>query len=211
MNFSVYLFDFDYTLANSEVGIIICYRSVLLRHGHPDVSDDAIRRTIGYPVEDSFTTLCGVTDKATLQEYRREFIKEGDTHMAVNTYLYPLAVPVIKELKSRGKKIGIVSTKLNYRMAEILGKYGATSLFDIIIGAEDVKKPKPDPQGVLLAAEKLGIKKKEILYTGDSEVDALTAKNAGVSFAAVLTGTTTESDLAGLPKLMVMADLSGLL
>ena len=211
MDFSVYLFDFDYTLANAEKGIIICYRKVLNLHGHPEVSDDAIRRTVGYPVEDSFTMLCGVTDEVTLREYRREFGEEADIHMTVNTYLYPLAVPVIRELKSRGKKAGIVSTKNRYRMVEILDKYGASSLFDIIVGGEDVKNPKPDPQGVLLAAEKLGVKKKEILYTGDSMVDALTAKNAGVSFAAVLTGTTTESDLEGLPKLVVMTDLSGLL
>ena len=211
MDFSVYLFDFDYTLGNSDAGIFIAYRNVLQRHGHPDVSDDAIRRTVGYPVEDSFTMLCGVTDAEALQEYRREFIKEGDTYMSVNTYLYPLALPVIKELKSRGKKVGIVSTKLHYRIVEILDRYSATSLFDVIIGGEDVKTPKPDPQGVFLAAEKLGVKKKEILYTGDSMVDALTAKNAGVSFAAVLTGTTTEIDLKDLPKLLVITDLSGIL
>ena len=211
MDFSAYLFDFDYTLANAEKGIIIGYRNVLLQNGHPDVSDDTIRRTIGYTIEDAFTMLCGVKDKALLQEYRREYVKEGDTHMTANTYLYPLTVPVIRELRSRGKKIGIISTKLNYRIVEALNKYGVANLFDVIIGGDDVKKPKPDPQGTLLAIEKLGVKKKEVLYTGDSTVDAMTAKNAGVSFAAILTGTTTEKDLEGLPKLIVMSDLSGLL
>ena len=211
MDFSVYLFDFDYTLANAEKGIIIGYRNVLQKHGHPEVSDDDIRRTIGYTIEDSFAMLCGIEDKAVLQEYRREYIKEGETHMTANTYLFPLAIPVIKELRSRGKKIGIISTKLGYGIVEALEKYGIMSMFDVIVGGDDVKKPKPDPQGMLLAAEKLGVKKKEILYIGDSTVDALTAKNAGVSFAAVLTGMTTESDLEGLPKLMVMTDLSGLL
>ena len=54
MTYSVYLFDFDYTLADSERGIVGCYRHVLELHGHTGVTDYAIRRTIGHPVTDSF-------------------------------------------------------------------------------------------------------------------------------------------------------------
>ena len=39
MEYGTYLFDFDYTLADSSRGIVICFRNVLTRHGHTDVTD----------------------------------------------------------------------------------------------------------------------------------------------------------------------------
>lgn len=55
MKYTTYLFDFDYTLADSSRGIVICFRNVLERHGHTGISDEAIKRTIGKTLEDSFS------------------------------------------------------------------------------------------------------------------------------------------------------------
>ena len=41
MSYQAYLFDFDYTLADSSRGIVMCFRNVLERHGYADVTDDA--------------------------------------------------------------------------------------------------------------------------------------------------------------------------
>ncbi len=61
MKYTTYLFDFDYTLADSSRGIVICFRNVLERHGHTGISDEAIKRTIGKTLEDSFSILSGIT------------------------------------------------------------------------------------------------------------------------------------------------------
>ena len=47
MNYTTYLFDFDYTLADSSRGIVTCFRNVLNRHGYTQPTDDAIKRTLG--------------------------------------------------------------------------------------------------------------------------------------------------------------------
>jgi len=47
MNHSIYLFDFDYTLVNSEKGIVGCFHRTLKKYGLPDVPDQRLRRTIG--------------------------------------------------------------------------------------------------------------------------------------------------------------------
>ena len=52
MKYTTYLFDFDYTLADSSRGIVICFRNVLERHGHTGISDEAIKRTIGKTLEE---------------------------------------------------------------------------------------------------------------------------------------------------------------
>lgn len=52
MNYKTYLFDFDYTLADSSRGIVKCFRIVLTRHQYLTVTDEAIKRTIGKTLEE---------------------------------------------------------------------------------------------------------------------------------------------------------------
>ena len=61
MNYKTYLFDFDYTLADSSRGIVKCFRIVLTRHQYLTVTDEAIKRTIGKTLEESFSILTGTT------------------------------------------------------------------------------------------------------------------------------------------------------
>ena len=70
---------------------------------------------------------------------------------------------------------------------ELLSKKLPSNFLDIIVGGEDVKEPKPSPEGVLLAIKEFGCNKEEVLYIGDSIVDAETAQSAQVDFAGVLT------------------------
>ena len=86
--YQTYLFDFDYTLADSSRGIVICFRNVLERHGFHHIDDHTIKRTIGKTLPESFSILTGVTDTDTLETFRKEYVKEADQHMTVNTRLY---------------------------------------------------------------------------------------------------------------------------
>lgn len=114
--------------------------------------------------------------------------------MVANTELYAGVKEVLQQLKNKGYRIGIVTTKFHYRIEQILSKFEANELVDVIVGAEDVKIEKPNPEGLLWAIEHLGIEKENVLYVGDSLVDAKTAQNAGVGFIAVLTGTTSKEE-----------------
>ena len=210
MNYTTYLFDFDYTLANSSKGIVLCFQHVLQRNGYIAVSDEAIKRTIGKTLEESFSILAGVTDPEVLKTYRSEYVKEADVYMTANTVLYPETHSVIAALKNAGKKTGIISTKFRYRIRELLDKKQLIDLFDIIVGGEDVKTPKPSPEGLLFAMEHLGVTKAETLYIGDSVVDAETALAAGVDFAGVTHGVTTADELARYPHQKIMRSLQEL-
>lgn len=123
MEYGTYLFDFDYTLADSSRGIVICFRNVLTRHGHTDVTDESIKRTIGKTLEDSFSILTGITNKNTLISYKKEYVKEADIHMTANTKFFPETVAVLKALKKRGAQIGIISTKYRYRIHEMVDQH----------------------------------------------------------------------------------------
>lgn len=209
-SYNVYLFDFDYTLADSSRGIVTCYRNVLERHHHTGITDEAIKRTIGKTLQESFSIMTGITDADTLEMYRKEYVKEADTHMTVNTFLFPETIEVLTRLKTNGAKLGIISTKYRYRIMELLGKKLPENFLDIIVGGEDVRHPKPAPEGVLFAIGHLGCRKEDVLYVGDSTVDAETAQAAQVDFAGVLHGATTYDELAAYPHVAIMKTLEEL-
>ena len=66
MKYKAYLFDFDYTLADSEEAILACYQFVLGNHGFLDVTDQAIKRTIGFTLTQSFEILTGIHEHQQL-------------------------------------------------------------------------------------------------------------------------------------------------
>ena len=208
MEYTTYLFDFDYTLADSSKGIVICFRNVLERHGHTNITDEQIKRTIGKTLEESFTILTGIDDADTLASYRKEYVKEADEHMNANTILFPETIHILQELKKQRAKIGIVSTKFRYRIQEVVDKHFPKGFFDIIIGGEDVKAMKPDPKGIHKALKKLHRNRKETLYIGDSTVDAQTAQNAKVDFVGVLNGMTICEELEQYPHRQILENLS---
>ena len=108
--------------------------------------------------------------------------------------------------------LGIVSTKFRYRILDLFEKTGHNGLVDFIVGGEDVKAAKPDPEGLLLAIGRAsGGGKSEVLYVGDSVVDAATAQAAGTDFAGVLHGMTTREELEAYPHVAIVDDLRGIL
>ena len=211
MGYTTYLFDFDYTLADSSRGIVTCFRNVLNKHGYTNVTDEDIKRTIGKTLEESFSILTGVTDEEQLAGFKSEYRKEADTHMTINTVLFLETKSVLLALKDAGAFIGIISTKYRYRIKEMLDQHFPGSFFNIIIGGEDVQTAKPSPEGLLLAIKQLHVTKAETLYIGDSTVDAATAKAAGVDFAGVTHGVTTIEELAKYPHWKIMSSLEELL
>ena len=78
---------------------------------------------------------------------------------------------------------------------------------DIIVGGEDVTRAKPDPQGLDLIIERFGADKSDVLYIGDSYIDAETALNSGVDFAGVTTGSTTKEDFEKYPYIYIGSSL----
>ena len=211
MRYTTYLFDFDYTLADSSKGIVTCFRNVLTRHGYIQVTDDAIKRTIGKTLEESFSILTGIKNENILLDVKKEYTKEADTYMTINTVLFPETKFILTELKKQGAQLGIISTKYRFRIQELLDIHFPTGFMDIIVGGEDVQLPKPSPEGLLYAIQCLGAKPLETLYIGDSTVDAETAQAGQIDFAGILHGVTPAYELNKYPHVRIMADLNGLL
>ncbi len=189
------LFDFDYTLADSSPAVVICANSALRALDLPTAEPDAIRRTIGLSLAETFIQLAGsrVPDDrfaAYGKAFDRHFIQTADAIMADRTVVYPGVAAAVQTLRRRGIALGVVSSKFRYRIEQVLEREDLRAAFDVIVGREDVIASKPDPEGLLTAMSVLGSVPPATCYVGDSLTDAEAARQAGTAFIAVLSGVT---------------------
>jgi phosphoglycolate phosphatase len=77
-----------------------------------------------------------------------------------------------------------IATNRGTSMVEILEHFGLTRFFKAVVTSRDVQRPKPHPDMLLVAAERLGLAASELLFVGDSELDRLAALEAGIRFVA---------------------------
>ena len=205
------IFDFDYTLGDSTKGIVLSVNYALEQLGYKTREMDEIKKTIGLSLKATYEVLTAsdrmqkgaesLQDNSQIfaeeaENFTRFFKEKADNVMVDNTQLYQGVKEALQALKAKGYKTAIVTTKFHYRIEQILEKFEAMDLIDLIVGGEDVKAAKPSPEGLLWAIEQLGVEKEEVLYVGDSLVDAKTAQNAQVAFAAVTTGTTGKEEFS---------------
>lgn len=201
------IFDFDYTLGDATNGIALSINYALEQLGYTTRNVADIKKTIGLSLKETYTALTSKENQDEAEQFAKLFKQKADQVMVANTELYPGVKAVLQNLREKGYKTAIVTTKFHYRIEQILSKFDATELIDMIVGAEDVKIEKPNPEGLLWAIEHLGLEKDEVLYVGDSLVDAKTAENAQVDFAAVLTGTTTRREFERHANVFIGTDL----
>ena len=199
MYYACYLFDFDYTLADSSKGITECFHRTMAAFGLPPVGDMAIERTIGLPMREAVRRITGVEDGGKIEEFLAHYRALADNIMTANTHFYPEALPTLEALRARGSKIAIISSKTSGRIREAFVRDRAEDLLDFIIGCEEVKEMKPSPEGIRLALSRFGLAPGDALYTGDSVTDAEAAKNAGVAFFGVTHGVTAVEELVAYP------------
>ena len=218
MNYKAVFFDFDYTLGDSTIPITIGYQKGFAALGWPEPTVEQVRPTIGMTLANGYTMLTGDTDPEHHREFFRQFqlavgeLAEGaGKHiMEEKTTLFPGAVELLSSLKERGIMTAIVSTKPRFALRRIFARQGVTQLFDLIVGGEDVACAKPDPQGLRFALDQLGLKPEEILFCGDTVIDAATARNGGTDFCAVLNGTTPAEAFGAYPCVHIAENLKEL-
>jgi phosphoglycolate phosphatase len=204
------IFDFDLTLADSSAGAIDCVNYALRKMGLREAAPDRICASIGLSRAESFHFVSGLSDSTRAQEYADYFVEQADRVMADLTVIYECVPRVLEDLRSRGLRLGVVSTKFRHRIEDVLGRERLTGKFDVIVGGEDVTRFKPDPESLHLALTRLTCGTQAALYVGDHPVDAKAAQSADVGFVATLTGVSAPEAFEGLGVLSTIEDLSEL-
>ncbi len=197
------IFDLDGTLINSFSAIYESFNYTMRRLGLPEYSYDDVLKTIGLPLENVMGNIKGVNDPAyAVSIFRSNYEK---IYLDKTTLLDGVH-QVVEDLYNDGYLMAVSTNKLGKYSRSILDHLGIGKYFKHVVGIGDGLKSKPYPDTIEQILSGLQLQKEEVVYIGDSIVDAQTAANAGISFIGVATGPVPFSELSSTNAEVVLND-----
>lgn len=188
MKYNLAIFDMDGTILSTLDDLCDSTNVILKKHDYPLHTVEEIRFMVGNGLRKLMerATPAGTDDK-TIADLLKEFIEYYDKHCADKTRPYDGIPELLKALRNGGVTVAVNTNKIQSAAEELCELY-FKGLFDIIAGNTPDVPVKPAPDGVQkimrnFAAEK-GLSSDEVhaVYIGDSDVDYMTGKNAGIDF-----------------------------
>ena len=105
--------------------------------------------------------------------------------LSTNLKAFDGAKALPQQLKERGLKLGLVSGSTAVQVNIVLNFLGINDLFEVVISIDDVAHSKPNPEGFLLGAQKLGVTPEECVVLEDATAGVRAGKAAGMYVIAV--------------------------
>lgn len=195
MPFSHILFDLDGTLTNPRLGIGNSLKYALRQMHIDGYSDEILERFVGPPLQDSFKTLFGLNERNTelaVEHFRTYFGEKG----LYENIPYPGILKLMEELHLSGKRIYVVTSKLEKYAKMIIRHFGFDRYVDDLIGAEATGKH--SAKGLLithLMERNRILPSTSIVMIGDTHFDIIGAKENEISSIAVGYGFGTKETL----------------
>jgi phosphoglycolate phosphatase len=178
------LFDFDGTLADTAADLCAAVNQLRIEKGKNALSVESVRPYASMGARGMLRIGFGLKpDDAQYPALRDAFLKRYEEHMYGQTRVFPGIDELLKELKTRGIRWGIVTNKA-MRFTERLVKELSLAP-DCVVGGDSTPHLKPHPGSLLLAAEKLNLAPQNCYYLGDDLRDIQAARAAGMRPVAV--------------------------
>ncbi|MBD7945649.1 pyrophosphatase PpaX [Psychrobacillus sp. Sa2BUA9] len=201
------LFDLDGTLLNTNELIIESFLHILGDKFPGKYDRESVIPFLGPSLRETFDGIDPVQTESLILSYRAWNEEQHDQMVTA----FDGVVETLQKLKNQGYKLAIVSTKRRSMIDRGLRLIGCQSLFDTIVGYEDVSNTKPDPEPILLALERLNVSKEDALMIGDNFHDIVGGQRAGVDTAAVAWSIKGEAFLATFNPTYMLQHISDLL
>ncbi len=181
------LFDLDGTLINTWRLYMESFRLTL----EPLVGRRLADREILdlHPHAERRLLLSLVDDAAFTPAFDRFLTHYASLHDQLFGGPYDGVLDMLQRLHGQGYLLGIVTGKSReaWRITSTrLEPQAFEQFFDIVLTDDDVRTPKPSPEGLLMALDVLGLEPAQAFFIGDSQLDAQAAAEAGLPFGAAL-------------------------
>ncbi len=180
------LFDLDGTLVDSLDLILSSYRHTMAEHLGRVPPDEAWLVTMGRPLRVQLESFARTPEQ--LEAMFRTYIDHNEANNQRLIRPFPGMREAIESLRGAGFRMGVVTSKIGEHARRELRSCGLDGLFDGLVAADDVQRPKPHPEPVLRGLQSVGAAAEEALMVGDSLFDLESARAAGVDTAAALWG-----------------------
>lgn len=177
------IFDWDGTLVDSFGFLLAAHNHARANMKMPPVTDSDFRAVFGKSRETVYQTLYG----ARGEEARGHFTSYVQQNHKKDVRPLPGAAQLLETMRAHNIQSAIVSNKQGSFVRAEIEALGWTAHFGTVIAAGETQADKPAPDPLDMAIENLKLNKNsdKIWYVGDSETDALCAKNASIPFIAL--------------------------
>ncbi|KRF04543.1 pyrophosphatase [Paenibacillus sp. Soil766] len=176
------LFDLDGTIVDTNELIVQSFLHSLEGETPEAISRELIIPNMGRPLVEQMEFFTGKKEvEALINKYRTFNLAKHDELVQE----FPNVRTVMAKLHENGIKIGIVTSKIRQTTLMGLKLCGLAPYVSVIVTVDDVKEPKPSPEGIFAALKELGSSAEETMMVGDSHYDIEAAQNAGVTSVGV--------------------------
>lgn len=185
------IFDLDGTLTNTLESLTYSVNLTLKEMELPSITTDQCKRFVGDGARkliERTLEACGDRSLSRLDEGMEIYGRIFHDNCTYHVTPYDGVMEMLADLKSMGMRLAVLSNKPHGQAVDVVRQIFGDGVFDFVQGQSEELPRKPDPAGVLYLLDKMGIKKEECVYVGDSEVDVATAKAAGVTGLAATWG-----------------------
>ncbi|MBQ5764514.1 MAG: HAD-IA family hydrolase [Clostridia bacterium] len=195
--FKAAFFDLDGTLVNSLYDLAASTNHVIAKYGFNKREVDEFKYFVGDGIPKMLQRAIGKEiETETFEKIKNEFLQYYAEHCADETCAYEGIVGLLMFLKSKGVKLAVVTNKAQEMAEKVVDEvFGFVLKFDYILGMQPGIPAKPDPTGVLMAMDKLGVKPNECVFVGDTGMDVAAGVNAGAYAVGVLWGYREKDEL----------------
>jgi pyrophosphatase PpaX len=184
MRFPVVLFDLDGTVIDSGAIILASMRHAAKEVLGVEPAEETLMAAVGGPgLEAQMRALAPDRVNELVTVYRAHNEPLHDELACCDGM-----EDVLVALKDEGRRLGIVSAKRRATIDLAFAKIPLEHLFEVVVGGDETKRLKPDPDPLLVAAERLAVDPDDCAYVGDSPFDIRAAKAAGMHAVAVTWG-----------------------
>ena len=186
--YTTVVFDLDGTLLDTLQDLCDSVNYALSHNNMPVRTLDEVRRFVGNGIRNLIIRAVPEGEETPgLETVFADFKAHYAKNCRNKTAPYPGVMEMVRALKAKGKKLAIVSNKVDSAVQYLLHCY-FEGVIDIAVGEMEGVSRKPAPDMVYKALELLGSTVEESVYIGDSEVDILTAKNSRMDCISVTWG-----------------------
>ncbi len=185
------IFDLDGTLFNTTGAMKACGNEALSKLGLPLLEAEDYARFSGAGVEEyvhSILDRVGDKEHKNAALFWQYYTSKNEAEQKELNVPYEGIHELLFALKEKGIRLGVLSNKNDDACTPIVKETFGEEMFDQIRGQREGIPPKPDPLGAFEMMKSFCVKPEECLYVGDTQVDMLTGKNAGIDTVAVLWG-----------------------
>ena len=198
MKIKAVIWDLDGTLLNTLDDLAASTNAALMQCGLPQRTTDEVRRFVGNGVHKLIERAVpeGGENHPKFQQVLDAFIAHYGAHSKDTTAPYDGIIDALDTLARQGVKLAIVSNKVDFAVKQLSRDYFGSRMLSAV-GDDPSRRKKPAPDSVLEAMRQLGVGAEETVYVGDSDVDVMTAHNAGIPCIGVTWGFRDEACLRG--------------